>query len=760
MPPAAEAQPRRQPPARPAANANPGEVVQAVEVRGNQRIEADTIRSYMLLQPGDRFDSDRQDRSLRTLFATGLFRDVQISRSGNTVVVTVQENPIVNQVVFEGNSKLSDDTLSKEVQLRTRSVYTDAAAQADRQRILEMYARRGRFTARVEPKVIQRDRDRVDVVFEIDEGTTALISRINFVGNETFSDSRLKEVVSSREAAWYRPFSTSDTYEPERLNFDRELLRRYYQRYGFADAEVPSAAAELAPDRSGFFVTYTVNEGPRYRLADVKITSALRNVTAEQLQRVLELHSGDWYDADAVDRMVQAISDSANMQGAPFVDVTPRITRHPDSKTIDVVFEVKEGERQYVERIDITGNTRTQDRVIRRELRLAEGDAFNAVQVQRSRQRVRDLGYFNDVQITSQPGSRPQTVVLNTQVSERATGELSLGGGYSTDAGALADVGLRERNLMGTGVDARINTTIAQRRSSVEASVTDPSFMDRNLALGMDLYYVVRDLRDYSGYEERRVGASFRAGYEFNERLRQSWAYTLTRRNVFNIDSAASLAIQEQKGVTWLSQIGQTLTYDTRDSRLDPHNGYVIRLGTDLAGLGGDVAYVRARVDGTYYIPFERWLGDPEYVLAISGSYGIMQSFADKPERIVDRFFLGGENLRGFAVAGAGPRDISSVNKDALGGRQIWTQSTEMRFPLPVPSELGLIGRAFVDVGSLSDVDHRSGVVDDSSPRVGAGVGISWRSPFGLINIDIAQAVVKKDYDETQVFRFGFGTRF
>jgi outer membrane protein insertion porin family len=758
--PAAEAQPRRQAPARPAAAAS-GEVVQAVEIRGNQRIESDTIRSYMLLQPGDRFDSDRQDRSLRTLFATGLFRDVQISRNGNTVIVQVQENPIVNQVVFEGNSKLSDDVLGKEVQLRTRSVYTDAAAQADRTRILEMYARRGRFSARVEPKVIQRDRDRVDVVFEITEGDTALISRINFVGNEAFSDSRLKEIVSSREEAWYRPFSSSDTYEPERLNFDRELLRRYYRRQGFADAEVTGAAAELSPDRSSFFVTYTINEGPRFRMAKVDITSTLRNVTADQLRQAIEIQSGDWYDGDAIERVTQAISDSANTQGAPFVEVNPRITRNVEGKTIDVVFEVTEGQRQYVERIDITGNTRTQDRVIRREMRLAEGDAFNAVQVQRSRQRIRDLGYFDPgVQITNAPGSRPDTTVLTTSVTERATGELSLGGGYSTDAGALADVGLRERNLLGTGIDGRINTVIAQRRSQVEMSVTDPSFLDRNLALGFDLYYVVRDLTDYSGYEERRVGGSFRAGYEFNERLRQSWAYTLTRRNVFNIDSDAGLSIQEQAGVTWLSQIGQTLTYDTRDSRLDPRSGYVLRLGTDLAGLGGDVAYIRARLEGSYFVPFERWLGDPDYVLAISGSVGAMQSFADKPERIVDRFFLGGENLRGFAVAGAGPRDLNATNRDSLGGRVMWTQSTEMRFPLPVPSELGLLGRAFVDVGSLSDVDARSGVVDDSSPRVGAGVGISWRSPFGLINIDLAQAVVKKDYDETQVFRFGFGTRF
>lgn len=761
LPPSAEAQPQRGQTRRPAPAARQaGEVVRSVDVRGNQRIEADTIRSYMLLQPGDRFDSDRQDRSLRTLFATGLFRDVQISRDGDRVVVTVAENPIVNQVVFEGNRKISDDNLREVVQLKPRSVYTDAAAQNDRNRLLEVYARRGRFATRVEPKVIERGNDRVDLVFEIAEGDTALISRINFIGNESFSDSRLKEVVSTREEAWYRPFSSSDTYEPERLNFDRELLRRYYQRQGFADVEVTSSTAELAPDRSGFFVTYNIKEGTRFRVAKVDVNSTLRNVTGDQLRDAVEVSSGDWYDGDAIERTVQAVEDSANLQGAPFVQVTPRITRNVANKTIDLAFDVTEGPRSYVERIEITGNTRTQDRVIRRELRLAEGDAFNSAAVQRSRQRIRDLGYFNpDVSINSTPGSQPDQVVLTTNVTERATGELSLGGGYSTDAGALADIGLRERNLVGTGIDARINTTLAQRRSQVDLSVTDPSFLDRNLSVGADLFYIQRDLTEYSGYEERRAGGALRAGYEFNERLRQSWAYTLSRRNVFNVDTNASRYIQEQRGVTWLSQIGQTLTYDTRDSRLDPHSGYVLRLGTDLAGLGGDVAYWRARLDANYFVPFERWLGDPDYVLSLSASGGIMRSFADKPERIVDRFFLGGENLRGFAIAGAGPRDTSTGTNDSLGGRVIWTQSTEMRFPLPLPSEIGLLGRAFVDVGSLSDATGDN-IRDDSSPRVGVGIGISWRSPFGLINIDLAQAVVKKSYDETQVFRFGFGTRF
>ncbi len=735
--------------------------VQAIEVQGNQRVEAETIRSYMLLQPGDAFEEDRLDRSLRTLFATGLFRDVQVRRNGDRIVVAVQENPVVNRVAFEGNSRLNDDTLRPEIQARPRAVFTPNIAQADRQRLLELYARRGRLGATVEPKIIQLDQNRVDVVYEIMEGPTALVSRIQFVGNRNFSDSRLKEIVATREAAFYRPFSTADTYEPERLNFDRELLRRYYLRQGYADVEISGATAELAPDRSGFFVTYTVNEGRRYRLSRVETTSTLRNVTSDQLRGEVGFSSGDTYDGDAVERATQAIQDRANLLGAPFVEVAPRITRNEAEGTAEINFEVREGQRIYVERIDITGNTRTQDRVIRREFRIAEGDAFNAAQIRRSRQRVRDLGYFSDVQVSTSPGSAPDRAVVTANVAERATGEISLGGGFSTDAGALADIGLRERNLVGTGLDARLNGVLAQRRSQLDLSLTDPAFLDRNLAVGADIFYVTRNLRDFSGYQERRYGFALRAGWEYNENLRQSVSYTLTNRNIFDVDASASRYVREQQGATLLSQVSQTISYDRRDSRLDPRDGYLIRVGTDVAGLGGDVSFLRGRVDGAYYVPFERLLGDPDYVLALQASVGALEPFGGRDERIVDRFFLGGENLRGFRVAGAGPRDENT--RDSLGGRVIYTGTTEFRFPLGLPQEIGITGRAFVDVGSLSGSSpSRAGerVLDDSAPRVGTGVGISWRSPFGLINLDFAQAVVKQSYDQTQVFRFGFGTRF
>jgi outer membrane protein insertion porin family len=739
----------------------PAGIVRGVDVEGNQRIEADTVRSYMLLQAGDPFDADRLDRSLRTLFSTGLFRDVTVTRNGDRIRVVVDENPIINRVAFEGNSKVNDDTLRPEVLLRPRAVFTPQAAQADRQRILDVYARRGRFAARVEPKIIQLDQNRVDLVFEITEGDAALVSRVNFVGNTAFSDSRLRDVVATREQAWYRLLSTSDIYDPERLNFDRELLRRYYLRSGYADVNVQSSTAELAPDRSGFFVTYTINEGVRYRVGRAEITSTLRGVDPARLRRELPFSEGDWYDGDAVERAVESLSDAVGLQGVPFVEVRPRVVRNEAERTVDITFEVAEGTRAFVERIDISGNSRTADRVIRREFRLAEGDPFNAAQVRRSRQRIRDLGYFGNVEITPQPGSRADRVLLNTQITERPTGEVSLGGGFSTDAGFLTDFGIRERNFLGTGIDARLQAMLAQRRSQLDFSVTDPAFLDRNLSAGFDAFYIQRNLQEIASYSEKRIGTAVRAGYEFNERLRQSWAYSLVQRDVFNVQPTASRFIREQEGQTLLSQVGTTLAYDARDSRIEPRSGYIVRLGTDVAGLGGDVNYVRLRGDAAAYFPLERFFGTNDWVLAFQLGGGMLRPWGDQPERIIDRFFLGGDNLRGFALAGAGPRDTSSATNDPLGGRVIWTQTTELRFPLPVPSELGLLGRAFVDVGSLSDTPVQGvGVRDDSKPRVGAGVGLSWRTPVGLINIDIAQAVVKQDYDRTQLVRFGFGTRF
>lgn len=741
----------------------PNAPIADIRVEGNQRIEEGTIKSYMVSQPGENFDTERLDRSLKALYATGLFSDVSIRRDGATLVVRVSENPIINRIVFEGNKKLTDENLRTALQLRSRSVFTPALAQIDRQKILDEYAKKGRFGARVEPKIIQLDQNRVDLVFEINEGASTYVSRIAFVGNKAFSESRLKEIIGSREEAFWRFLSSSDTYDPERVNFDKELLRRFYLRNGYADVEITSANAELSPDRSAFFLTFNINEGERYRVGNIKVKSSLRNLDGDALLPFVLLGKGDWYDGDAVEKTVTALNDAVQTRGYAFVDVKPQIQRNKDKKTVDLVFDVGEGPRVYVERIDIAGNVRTKDSVIRREFRLAEGDAFNAALVRRSRQRLEDLGYFTSVAVSSAPGSAPDKAIINTTVEEKATGELTIGGGYSSDAGALANIGLRERNFIGTGVDAGITGVLAQKRTQLDLSVTDPYFLNRNLVASANAFIVQNNNQNIAQYNERRVGIAVSLGYEFSEHLRQAWTYSLVQRRVYNVSPDASIYVKDEAGTSLLSQVGQTLSLDYRDSRVDPKSGFILRGGTDFAGLGGNVHYVRAKLDGNYYIPLESFTGDPEWGVVLSAGTGYLFNF-DSHERIIDRFFLGGDNLRGFQSGGAGPHAINGG--DSLGGRFIWTQSTELRFPLPLSPDLGLTGRAFVDVGSLSGVNTktRSGqtiaVTNDSSPRLGAGVGVSWRTPFGLINLDIAPVVVKKHYDQAQFFRFGFGTRF
>ena len=748
-------------PQRPAAA---GAAISAIRVVGNQRIEEGTIRSYMLVQAGDPYDAERLDRSLKALFATGLFADVNMRRDGAGIVVTVAENPIVNRIALEGNKKVTDDQLRPELQLRPRAVFTPALAASDRQRILDIYGRRGRFAARVEPKIIPLDQNRVDVVFEVLEGETTLISRIAFVGNKAFSESRLKDVVGAREQAWYRFLTTSDTYDPDRMNFDRELLRRYYLRHGYADVEITGATAELAPDRSSFFVTYTIAEGDRYTISDISVNATLKDVDGEALRAKLRLGPGDWYDGDAVERDTQQLSTEVQNRGYAFVEVKPRVRRDTDKKTIEVVYDVGEGPRVYVQRIDIVGNVRTKDSVVRREFRLAEGDAFNASLLRRTRQRVTDLEFFNNVAVNASPGSSPDRSIVTASVDERATGELTLGGGFSTDIGPLVTAGLRERNLVGTGIDANINGILAAKQSQITFSMTDPYFLDRNLVAGFDVFHIQNNLQEVAQYNERRTGLSLRLGYEFSEHLRQVWTYSLIQRTVFNVGSLASIYVQDAQGSSLLSQVGQTLTVDYRDSRVDPREGFVTRLGTDFAGLGGNARFARTKLDGSYYIPLERLTGDADWTIALSASVGYLFTLG-RNEKIIDRFFLGGDNLRGFAIGGAGPRAVVN-GSNSIGGRFVWTQSTELRFPLPVSADLGLRGRVFVDVGSLSEVSaltlngKKQAIFDDTSPRVAAGVGVSWKTPFGLLNIDIAQPLVRKKFDQSQIFRFGFGTRF
>jgi outer membrane protein insertion porin family len=750
---------------RPAPGAAPsvpaGNTIQAIIVRGNHRIESGTIQSYMLLSPGDQFDQKLIDQSLKTLYATGLFKNVSITRAGKDLMVDVSENPVIAQVAFEGNHEIVNKDLQSVVSSRPNAVYTPEAAEADRQAILDAYARKGYYSTTVVPQIIVLPENRVNLVFKIHDGKATFISRITFVGNQHYSESTLRDVISSRESAWWRFLSSSDSYDPARVGLDQDLLRRFYLRSGYPDFQLLNTEAELAPDRSSFYLTFVLNEGPRYRIGNVSIVSHLRHLDGATLKGDLQLSRGDWYNGDAITQTVQAISSDVQGRGYAFVQVTPIQTKRINARgqhVVDLSFDITEGPRVFVERIEITGNSRTEDKVIRREFQLAEGDAFNAEAIKQSRQRLQELQYFKSVDMNTQPGSAPDKIILTTNVQEQATGSFTIGGGYSTDDGALIDLGLNEKNLIGTGIDAGITGVLAQRASQIDLSVTDPYFLDRNLLVGGELFDTTNNNLDISQYEESRTGFTVRAGYAFNNYLSQTVDYSLVDRDVYDVESNASIYVKNEAGWSLLSQVGQTMTLDHRDSTLDPHSGFILRLGTDVAGLGGNSDYVRVKLDAGYYIPLDYFTGNHNWSIALRGGAGYLYRYGGS-YYIIDNFFLGGENMRGFEEGGAGPHDVATG--DSLGGNTIITGTAELHFPLPISPDIGLTGRIFTDVGTLFGVEDNYGpVYNYAGPRVSVGVGFSWNTPFGLINIDLADPIVKYTDDQTQVFRFGFGTSF
>ena len=739
-----------------AAQVASGGIISEIRIEGAQRVEPETVRSYMTVQPGDPFDADRIDKTLKALYATGLFSDVTLRRESNALVVHVVENPLINRIAFEGDHKLSDDTLSAEVQLKPRQVYSRTKVQSDVRRIIELYRRNGRFGAKVDPKIIELPQNRVDLVFEIDEGSLTEVTSIGFVGNEMFSAGTLRGVIATKESRWYRFFSNDDNYDPDRVTYDRELLRKFYLTEGYADFRVVSAVAELAPSRDGFLITYTIEEGPRYKFGDIAINSDFKDVSKEELRAAIPAKTGDWYNADLVEKAVTGVTDAMGNHGYAFVNVDPRVIRDPEKRTVGITFNVKEGPHVYVERIDITGNVRTLDKVVRREFRLVEGDAFNSSKLQRSEQRIKNLGYFKKVDVTNKPGSAPDKTIMTVNVQEQSTGEFSVGLGYSTAEGALANVGIRERNLLGRGDDLRIDATVAQLTQQVDLSFTEPYFLDRNLAAGFDLFEVNQDNQLFAQFNQFSYGAVGRLGYQLNESLRQILRYTLRSDTINDIQTMASPYIREEAGTRITSSVGQQLIFDKRDNRLQPTAGFFVSLSNDLAGLGGDSRYIRSVVQGGYYYSIF-----PQWVASLTGEAGNITGIG-QPVLIEDRFFVGGDNLRGFQVGGIGPRD--NTTQDALGGNTYYVATANMEFPLGLPEEIGVTGHAFVDVGSLWGTDEKpiagSFISDSAALRISPGVGFSWKSPLGPIHIDTSYAVKKEPYDKRQLLHISFGTRF
>jgi outer membrane protein insertion porin family len=737
-------------------SATAAEVIHEIKVEGNQRIEAATVLSYTDIQKGDPFDQALLDRALKNLYATGLFADVSLYQQGSDLVVTVSENPIINEIRFEGNKKIKSVDLQSELQLKPRQVLTRTKVQADVDRLQEMYRVSGRFSALIDPKIIKLDQNRVNLVFEVNEGMETLISRISFIGNKHYSDDQLQKVIRSREDRWYRFWTADDKYDPDRLAYDRELLRKFYLEHGYADFRVDTAVAELSPDRKDFFVTFSLEEGDRYKVGKIDIQSTIPDLDAEPLKKTVTFKTGEWYKYSTLESTVTNMTNELGNRQFAFVDIQPGVTRNRQDHTVDINFAIKEGQKTFIENINISGNSRTLDEVIRREMMLVEGDPFNADKIKKSEQKINNLGFFEKAQIRAQQGSSPDKTNIDVTVDEKSTGELSIGAGFSTSDGPLADFHILEKNFLGKGQQLGLSSTIAKKKTEFDFSFTEPYFLKRGLSAGVDLFHVTQNLQAQSSYDSKRLGGGLRLGYPLSEHWRQNLSYRYESNNINNISFTASPLIKDQAGKRVTSTVAQALTYDTRDSSIDPTEGLVSRFGVDVAGLGGQAKYYKARVGGTYYYPvIDKW------VFSLLGEAGYIHGWGGEKVRINERFYIGGDNLRGFADSGIGPRDVGTATRDSLGGNEFWRGSAELDFPTGLPDDFGLMAHAFSDFGSLWTLDDSSPtIMDKNSMRMSAGAGISWRSPLGPMRINLAKPIMKESFDKVQQFRFSFGTRF
>jgi outer membrane protein insertion porin family len=749
----------------------------SIVVQGNRRVEADTIRSYF---GSGRTDAARIDEALKALYATGLFQDVRITPSGGRLVVTVVENPVINRVAFEGNKKLKDEQLGTEVQSKARGTLSRPAVQADVQRLVEIYRRNGRFDVRVEPKIIELQNNRVDLVFEINEGEKTSVREINFVGNNAFSSGRLKDEIKTSRTflpSFLAFLQSNDIYDADRLEADRDLLRRFYLKKGYADVRIVAASGEYDPSRNGFIVTFTIDEGQQYRFGAVDVQSNVSAVDGQSIRSALRTSSGSVYNAEAVEKSVENLSIEVARRGYPFAVVRPRGDRDGATATINLVYVVEDGPRVYIERINVRGNGRTRDYVIRREFDVAEGDAYNRALIDRAERRLKNLNYFKTVKITNEPGSAPDRIVINVDVEEIATGEMSLAGGYSTADGFMAEVSVGERNLLGRGQYAKATVQYGQRVRGFELSFAEPFFLGYRLAAGADLYARQTLASSYYSYDNQIFGTGVRTGFALSEELSLQLRYSIYRQEIglppgltscttASVLGCPSVPVRRElaQGPVIVSLVGYTAAYNTLDNNQAPTSGILTEFKQDLAGVGGDVSFIRSSVDArSYYEVFN----DVVAVLRLQG--GHIGSLGGRDLRMLDHFQMGPNLVRGFAPAGFGPRDLTpGSTQDALGGTMYWGASLEAQSPFHfLPKDLGIKGAVFADAGSLWNYRGPTTYLGDSvvladsnAIRASVGAGIIWNSPFGPLRFDYSFPLMKEGYDRVQQFRFGGGTKF
>ncbi len=740
-------------------------VIKSIKVVGNQRVEPNTVASYLLIAPGDRYSAQRIDMSIKTLFATGLFADVAIEPNGGNLIIRVVENPIINQVILEGNKALKTDKITDELEAAPRSVFTRARVQADVQRIIDLYSKAGRFAATVTPKVVQKPQNRVDLIFEITEGPTTGVKRINFIGNSEFSDRRLRKQLVTKESSWYRFLSSNDNYDPNRLEYDREQIRTFYTDRGFADFRVVSAVAELVPNHKEFYINFTVDEGAQYRWGEVSVETDLKTLDKGVLEAIVPIKKGRVYQSSKVEDAIDSLTFAAGAAGYAFVDIKPQIKRNRADKTVDIVFKMSEGPRVYIERIDIVGNTTTLDKVIRRELELVEGDAFNRILLDRSKSRIRGLRFFKDVEITEKQGSTPDRAIVEVKVEEQPTGELSFSAGFSSADRFLVDLSISQRNFRGRGQLLRFVIRASSNRQEIDMRFTEPRFLGRNLAAGVNLFSVTNDFFKEAGFRSTRTGGQVTMGFRMTEYTSLQARYGLRKEKV---ECAATLVrtnpllcLQQNNRLS--SAFGYTFGWDRRNDPVEPTRGFQLTVMQDFAGIGGDVRYLRTEAVGqTYYGLYKDIIASAK----LEGGY--ITGWAGDGVQINDRFFKGSQTFRGFDNAGIGPRVVRKSDGrrlNALGGNVYGHAVGEVSFPLGIGA---LTGSVFVEAGTVGLLDDEFKAINDPalevkdnlSIRSVVGASVYWKSPFGPIRFDFTKPLKKEPFDETKSFQFTTSTRF
>ncbi len=760
-------------------------LIREVVVEGNRRVEPETVLAYMFVGEGDIYNEVEVDRSLKELFATGLFGDVTITLNGDVMTVAVVENPIINQIVFEGNSSTDDETLGEESQLQPRDVYTRAKVRSEVRRIIEIYRRSGRFSAHVDPKVILLDENRVDLVYEIDEGPKTGVRRIIFIGNHEYSDRDLKSAIQTKQSVWWNFLTSEDNYDPDRLAFDKQLLRQFYNNNGYADFKVISAIAELTPDQVDFYLTFTVSEGARYRFDKVIVESEIEEIDAENFVNTLFTRPGDTFSGQDIEVSIERLEFALGSQGFAFAQVRPDLAPREEEGLVDITYHILQAPRVYVERINISGNVRTLDKVIRRELRLAEGDAFNAAKMERSKNRIRGLGYFSEVEVINYAGSQPDRTVIDVEVEEQATGELSFGVGFSSTDNFLFDLNVTERNFLGKGQRLRVGAQLSGRVSSFVLGFTEPYFMNKPLSMGVDLFRTASNFSSFGGFDTTQTGMRLSTGFPIVEHLSLFASYTIQGENI-SVDPILFPGADPDEipglGTQLSSGIGLGLTYSNVDNPIRPRSGLFTSASVGYVGVGGDIKIASVNGRLRYFYPVaESW------TLQLKSDFGLVEGLG-QPVDANNRVFIGGQTFRGFDVAGVGPRlfDDSIGFDRAVGGNKYWTAALELAFPIPLAEEFGMRGSIFIEAGALSDVDvkglfHSTGLPldqqvpdfqqpfseavlpflkDTGKPRLTVGIGVEWDSPFGPLTFNLAHALISEPFDDTKLFFFNVGTGF